>query len=87
MKNQKYLDWLKQTICLVCHAPNPEPHHIPKDGHGAMGMKTDDMRSIPLCHRHHMEYHSTGKHSFAAKYGIDYEDCIERLNKIWRNRG
>lgn len=86
VRSKKYLDWIKVLPCIICFKPNAEPHHIPKDGNSGKGTKTDDIRAIPLCHIHHVEYHNNGKQSFAQKYNLNYEYIIERLNKIWEKK-
>lgn len=81
----KYLNWLKRLPCLLCGGES-EPHHIPEVGHGGKGIKTDDKRAIPLCHKHHMEFHNNGRSSFASMYSINYEHTILELNRIYKER-
>jgi hypothetical protein len=85
--NPKYKAWIISLPCLITRRPGPnDPHHVPKKGHAAEGQKTDDTRCIPLCHRLHVELHTIGRDTFAAKYGLDYEAIIERLNKLWEEK-
>jgi hypothetical protein len=44
--------------CAWCHAPGPsDPHHW---GSRGVGQKTDDFRTLPLCRKHHDEFHARG---------------------------
>lgn len=84
--NTRYIEWIKTLPCLVCQSKFPsDPHHVVPEGHGGKGVKVDDTRTIPLCHEHHMEYHTQGRRTFASKYGCDYEDIVARLNNVWNN--
>lgn len=63
-----------------------EAHHVRTKMEGGMGLKSSDFCAIPLCHKHHFEYHSKGKKTFARKYGINCEYIIRRLNMIYGER-
>lgn len=52
-----YLAFIRKFPCIICESPIVEAHH---HGRHAMGEKTDDYRTIPMCHKHHMHYHSQG---------------------------
>ena len=90
IRDKKYLDWIKSLPCVVCLSKHyyhiSEPHHIPLKGNSGKGTKTDDTRAIPLCNNHHSEYHQHGRDTFSIKYNLDYEESIERLNKIYESR-
>jgi len=45
-------------------------------------MKCSDYRCVPLCYIHHDEFHRTSW-PFYAKYGIDVEAEIARLNALY----
>lgn len=85
IKDEKYKAWIRRLPCLLCGGES-EPHHIPQEGHGVMARKTDDLRAIPLCHSHHMQYHRYGRESFQNYYNLDYEYVIQELNRIWSER-
>jgi hypothetical protein len=56
-RSNGYLEFVRSEECCICSAPAPsDPHHI---GPRGMGSKTDDTRTVPLCRRHHDEYHRT----------------------------
>lgn len=58
-RSPRYLAFVRDEECCICAAPPPsDPHHI---GPRGMGQKTDDTRAVPLCRRHHDEYHATGR--------------------------
>lgn len=91
-QSEAYKAWIRALPCLVCLMNRPtmihewhssDPHHVPAVGHAAKGMKASDYRVIPLCGKHHREYHSRGRKTFATTHDIDYEYVIQRLNTIY----
>jgi len=92
VRSREYLDWVRNLPCIVCLSIDKspphqsDPHHVPEVGKAAMGMKTSDLRAIPLCHYHHNSYHQIGRESFRLKYDLDYEFIISGLNKIWEEK-
>lgn len=52
-----------------------DPHHIPTRGAGGV-----DKDTVPLCRVHHDEWHSTGEHTFAAKYDVDLRAVAAALH-------
>ena len=94
IKNQKYKDWIKSLCCCVTGRqsvdPNTgerfsDPHHVNFPGHGMMSGKTDDTRTIPLCHDLHLEVHRIGNKAFAEKYDLNLELIIAQLNNKWED--
>ena len=84
--NKEYLKFVRSLPCTICQAQwLSEPHHIAKDGHGGMGTKCLDERTIPLCFTHHRQAHDMGKKTFREKYDLDIEYIIGRLNGIYDN--
>lgn len=67
------------ALCRPYGARN-EAHHVYNGGSGGTGLKPDDFRTVPLCQAAHEEFHRIGKNSFEAKYGLDLEAHIERIN-------
>lgn len=56
-QDASYLEFIRNKPCLQCNTlRRSEAHHIST---GGMGMKTDDYRTVPLCHTHHMEFHAS----------------------------
>lgn len=92
LRSNDYINWIRTLPCIVCtmavgYIPSMEfrsdPHHIPLKGHGGMGIKTDDNRTIPLCRFHHELYHQMGRESFEDRFCLDYEYIIKRLQEAY----
>jgi len=62
-RSARYLAFVRERSCCACAAPGPsDPHHwaLKGSGNGGMGMKVDDLRTVPLCRRCHDYYHAHG---------------------------
>ena len=81
-RDPDYRAFIEKQPCLVSGASPSIAHHQPRRGHGAVGMKCSDYRCIPLAHVYHDEFHRTSW-PFYAKYGIDVEAEIARLNALY----
>lgn len=91
-RDEKYSEWVRKLPCIVCLSLDPDGshfngettvgHHWQERGHGGKGTKCSDRRRVPLCYTHHAEVH-LGRQTFAAKYGIDAEVLITKLNELW----
>lgn len=74
-EHRAHLGMVRSLPCAVCGAPGPsDAHHCI---HGRYGTrKPCDCMTIPLCKRHHQEgpeaIHN-GKHTWAARFGNDYD--------------
>lgn len=57
VRDPAHLEFVRRLPCCLCNrGPRSEPHHdTEKRG---MGQKADDTRTIPMCHRHHMDAQS-----------------------------
>jgi hypothetical protein len=66
-KSEDYLDYVRSLPCRICDDNPVDPHHTET---GGVGMKGSDFTAIPLCRKHHDEYHSVGKKSFGELHGI-----------------
>ena len=86
VRNKKYIEWIRLLPCLICLKTPSDPHHVPLKGHSGKGTKTDDTRTIPLCHLHHVEYHNSGRDTFSTEHRLDYESTIKRLNTAWETK-
>lgn len=93
-----YMIWVKTQPCLVasdlCEG-GIDAHHAGKR-HG-MSTKADDATCIPLCHRHHIEWHGAcgpfkgwskdQRHAFAvesiAKTQAAHEGGAARRAHLW----
>lgn len=67
-----YLASIRGQPCLICGAPG-EAHHLTYAQPRAMGMKTGDQHTVPVCHAHHMQLHESAmpERTFWALHGID----------------
>ena len=59
MKDPAYLSWVRRQPCYVCGSTPSEAHH--RTGAG-MGRKASDHDTMPLCTRHHREFHDLSGH-------------------------
>lgn len=66
--------FVRGHVCAVqgdnCEG-NIECAHVEGSGTGGMGMKADDVFTIPLCRAHHTQRHSVGWRTFERWHGID----------------
>lgn len=72
MKNIRlpsYLKWIRTQPCLFkkCFSPT-EPHHIRKHTDGGVALKPSDCFVVPLCRKHHREWHD--RHKPTAEYHL-----------------
>lgn len=44
-----------------------------------MGLKPGDEWAVPLCHRHHMEGHTSGWNTFELRHGTDLRAAALKL--------
>lgn len=55
-----------RMTCLICGGDSPDAHHL--ESRGSLG---SDYSVVPLCRRHHAEFHSMGLRSFNDKYAVE----------------
>lgn len=61
VRSRAYLDWIRSLPCCACRRmPPSEASHHPRRGHGSVGAKTCDLRTLPLCSECHREWHQRG---------------------------
>lgn len=82
--NPRYLDWIRSLPCSVCDAKPPgHAHHSTGAG---MGQKSPDLEAIPLCFKHHREFHE-GKGVFeywTRHYRRMWQEAqVDRCQKAW----
>lgn len=61
-EDEAYLAWIRHQRCCVefCPAKDIEAHHDPfRKG---MGQRNHDHTAIPLCRRHHRQFHDVSGH-------------------------
>lgn len=61
-RSTQYLAYVRQQPCCSCATPGPsDPHHWAPTGRGGgMGLKCDDLRTVPLCRVCHDSWHQHG---------------------------
>jgi hypothetical protein len=60
-RSSAYLEFVRGHSCCVCTAPpRSDPHHFGPTEEKAMGRKVSDFRTVPMCRKHHDEFHSRG---------------------------
>ena len=72
--SEAYVLAVKATPCSVCGIRPSHAHHLRSKGAG--GTFKD---LVPLCEKHHYEFHSTGTRTFQSKYDIDLTEHAEVL--------
>ncbi|MFZ8933051.1 MAG: hypothetical protein ACO2ZP_04050, partial [Bacteriovoracaceae bacterium] len=76
-RNQKYLDWIRETqSCLVSRKKAEVAHHVREnDNTSGVGLKPSDYRVLPLLHSYHTTgssaIHRIGPLSFYKKFAIN----------------
>ena len=66
-RNPGYLEYIRTLPCCVCGRSGVAAHHADT---GGMGIKCNDTRTVPLCHKHHMECHALGRITFQEAHNI-----------------
>ena len=86
-RDKKYLQFIRSLCCCFCgSSQNIESHHMVAKGHGAKGLKTSDLRAVPLCFECHRGIHQIGKLSFLKQKQItidEIEGFIAYANTYW----
>lgn len=60
-RSWRYLAFIREKPCCVCKKPGPsDAHHIAPRGQKGMGMKVSDYHTVPLCRKHHDDWHRNG---------------------------
>lgn len=86
IQNPKLLEQVRRKPCVVCKKVPSDPHHVTTRGAGG-----DDVPDnlMPLCHRHHVEWHQIGPSKMVMQYaGVHYwlvangrEDVLSRTRR------
>ena len=79
LRDSKYLDYVRKRGCVICGG-EAQAHHLQRAQPRAMGRKTGDQYTVPLCPAHHFELHDLGDETlFWALQGIDVMEYSEAL--------
>lgn len=57
IEDRKYMDWVKDLLCVSCNAPADDPHHVTNTGFKGGATKVPDYWCIPLCRNCHDALH------------------------------
>ena len=91
MNSLEYIDYIRSLkYCCVCYTKEPvDPHHLISIGMGG-NRKNPNVKHyscVPLCRKHHTEYHSHGKTIFEKKHEISlFEIAFHLLIKYFEER-
>jgi hypothetical protein len=80
IRNEKYLNTLRGTPCLVCRR-GAEAHHLQHVGERGVGMRSGDNWAVPLCHDCHMKLHRFGDER--TWWDLEGVDPKEWASKNW----
>ena len=86
-ESEAYLAHVRQFPCCVCQYPDVHAHHIRFSHIAGVGMKPPDTWAIPLCPKHHAEWHSKGITTFQKEYEIDIYQVLFIITKSWIEKG
>lgn len=78
------MGWVRTHPCLSCASPFTEAHHLQRAQPRALGMKTGDEWTVPLCHSCHMELHRVGENKYWIVRGVDPYEWATQSHKEWR---
>lgn len=80
-RDPDYLEWIRTLRCIACLASRQEQTTRTEATHvrsqGAGGYDRGD--TVPLCSGHHVEEHTVGIKTFAARYMLNLEDITKAL--------
>ena len=82
----EYLAWLRRGRCLVAGRDcwgRIDPHHV---GHCGQARR-NDWNALPLCRFHHeMVQHGIGRPAFEARFAVEFDSEIARLNREFKEK-
>jgi hypothetical protein len=58
MKDPEYLRWVREQPCCVHREEHYGPIHAHHRTGAGLGLKASDHETMPLCQRHHDEFHA-----------------------------
>ncbi len=82
-RNKDHLRFVTQQPCLICGRKPSDAHHIRYVQPRALGRKTSDEFTVPLCRSHHRAVHRVGDEKAWWKHtGID---PIQVARTLWKH--
>jgi hypothetical protein len=83
LEDPDYLRFIRRQPCVVSHTAS-QAAHIKPEGHGKMGSKVSDYRTVPLSWKLHEELdHKLGRERFEEKYNVDLDKEQIRLLEMY----
>lgn len=81
-RDKQHLRFVASQPCLICARAPSDAHHLRFAQPRAMGRKSSDEFTVPLCRTHHRQNHQTGREeTWWASVSIDPLDVAA---KLWR---
>jgi hypothetical protein len=80
-RNKEHLRFVATKPCLICGRRPSDPHHLRHLQPRALGRKTSDEFTVPLCRIHHRLVHRVGNE--AAWWHDVGIDPIKVARKLW----
>jgi hypothetical protein len=81
-RNREHLRFVMQQPCLLCARKPSDAHHIKFAQPRALGRKTSDEFTVPLCRTHHRAVHHAGnEEAWWKQAGID---PLKVARKLWK---
>jgi hypothetical protein len=80
-RNKEHLRFVTTKPCLICGRRPSDPHHLRHLQPRALGRKTSDEFTVPLCRIHHRLVHRVGNE--AAWWHDVGIDPIKVARKLW----
>jgi hypothetical protein len=80
-RNKAHLRFVASQPCLICERSPSDAHHLRFAQPRAMGRKTSDEFTVPLCRMHHRDNHRHGDE--LAWWGRTTIDPIEISQRLW----
>jgi hypothetical protein len=82
-RDKQHLRFVASHPCLICGRTPSDAHHLRFAQPRAMGLKSSDEFTVPLCRTHHRQNHQTGREeAWWASVSIDPFDVAA---KLWRS--
>lgn len=82
LRDKNHLRFVASKPCLICERTPTDAHHLRFAQPRAMGKKTSDEFTVPLCRAHHRENHQVGREELWWK--AQKIDPLETAALLWR---
>ena len=79
-RNKDHLRYVARQACLICGRQPSDPHHLRYAQPRALGRKSSDEFTVPLCRVHHREVHRvSNEQAWWQSVGIDPLSVAQQL--------